>query len=263
MRRNSHRPLNRSPLAITVLCFGGLLGTAMAAQDLPVEGVPIDSMPMDSMPIDSMPVEINAHALDAHPQSRIEGDKALDAALAAALVGAIASQFDMAADEVGIKLDQVAVEPASLRDRNVSGEGRLRIGDDSWIAFRFQALYDTHAASVSYPYLVLDDADAGRPLDPHSHIARTLDSHVDRSLAQEFAQQPVDLVIDRVTSAPAGERYLTVHALGTADFDGEGSTAAQVRALYDRQEGEWVRIDYELGATANWAEVAQPAIASR
>lgn len=241
MRRNRS---NRSPLpVIAALCLGTLPASTVAAQDLPIE--------------------INAHALDSQPQSRIEGDSAMDDAVAAALIGAIAGQFD-APGGVHVKIDEVAVEPASLRDRNVSGEGRLRIGeDDSWIPFRFQALYDTRAARVSYPYLVLGGGDSAEPLTADSRIAQALDRRIDRALAREFAQQPVDMVLDRVTSAPAGERYLTVQASGTADFAGEGRTAARVRALYDRRSGQWLRLDYELGATANWAEPAHPAVAAR
>jgi hypothetical protein len=241
--------MQRSPLAISILCFGGLIGTGMVAQ-ASQEGRAAPAF------------EIHARALDAAPQSRVEGDKAMDGAIAAALIGAISEQFD-AGRQVGVKLDRLAVAPASPRDRGISGTGRLRIGDDgSWIPFRFRALYDTMSASVSYPYLVLGGGGTGDAMAPDSRLAVALDEHVDRKLAREFAQQPVDLSIARITAAPAGGQYLTVQALGTAEFSGEGSTAAQVRALYDRQSGRWLRVEYELGAAAERVS-PRPTVAAR
>lgn len=247
VRRNS---VHRSPLAVAILCFGALLGTGMvaqAAQERPAEPV----------------TEIHARAIDSAPQSRIEGDRAMDDALAAALIGAISEQFE-GGPRVAVQLDRVAVDPASVRDRDVSGEGRLRIGSDGgWIPFRFRALYDTAGAAVSYPYLVLGDDGAADPIATGSWLARALDARVDRQLAREFDHQPVDLSIDRIATLPAGGAYLAVRALGTAAFAGEGRTAARVRALYDRNSGRWLRVDYELGAAAERTEPRLPAVAAR
>lgn len=243
MRRNRHRPLHRFPLPLAALCFGGLLGTAMAAQDAPT-------------------LEVNAQARDGRPQSRVEGGAAMDDAIAAALIGAVSNQFGER--RVGVRLDRLSVEPASLRDRSISGEGRLRIGPGgSWIPFRFDALYDTYQASVSYPYLVIGASSTEQVLSTDSRLARALDRRLDHALAAEFAQQEVDLTLDHVTSAPAGERYLAVRALGTAAFAGEGSTAAQVQALYDRRSGEWLRVGYELGASADRVDSRATAVAVR
>lgn len=247
VRRES---IQRSPLAVAILCFGGLLGTGMVAQAAQERSA-------------NAPAEIHARALDAAPQSRVEGDRAMDEAVAAALIGAVSEQFGDDAP-VAVQLDRLAVDPASLRDRNVSGEGRLRIGDDEgWIPFRFRALYDTAGASVSYPYLVLGDGGAAEPLATDSGLARVLGAHVDRQLAREFTQQPVDLSLDRITAAPAGDHYLAVRAMGTAGFGGEGRTTARVHALYDRDSGRWLRVDYELGAAAGRSAPELPAVATR
>ncbi len=47
---------------------------------------------------------------------------------------------------------------------------------------------------------------------------------------------------------------MRVQARGTADFDAEGLTDARVDALYDRATGEWISLEYELGASANLVE---------
>ncbi|GAB2617031.1 hypothetical protein [Novilysobacter erysipheiresistens] len=198
-------------------------------------------------------LQIQARALDSQPQSRIEADQAMDGAVAAAVIGAISTQFGER--EVAVRLDEVAVQPASVRDRSVNGAGRLRIGDDdSWIPFRFDVLYDTRTASVSYPAITLGDGAAAREIALDSSLARALGRRVDAALHSEFAQQPVQLVVGRATTAEAGTRYLLVEALGTADFADEGVVPAQVQALYDRKTGEWLRVDYELGTTSNWSD---------
>lgn len=244
MRHQSQRPAMLI-LASTLVVAGGLLSSNVVARDSAID----------------TRLEIHARALDSRPQSRIEADQAMDGAVAASVIGAISAQFD--GREVAVRLDEVAVQPASVRDRNVNGAGRLRIGDDdSWIPFRFDVLYDTRTASVSHPAITLGDDTAGHPIAVDSSLARALGQRVDMALDDEFAQQPVQLVVDRVTTAEAGTRYLRVEALGTADFDAEGVVPAQVQALYDRKTGEWLRVDYELGTTSNWSERGV-AVASR
>lgn len=205
-----------------------------------------------------LPTAIQAKSLDTRPESRMEGDDAMDAAVAAAVIGAMVEQFDE--QEVTVTLDQVAVDPASVRDRTVSGEGRLQIGDEGdendWIPFKFSALYDTVATSVSYPRLNIGGAPKGREVAAESKMAVALTDKVDAALHEEFPDQSVALLMEHVTTVPVGNRYLRVNGVGTADFGKEGTTAAQVEALYDRRNGQWLRVDYELGNTANWAETS-------
>ncbi len=240
--RHFKRPVIQ-PLAVAVVVACALLSSAVVAHD-------------------NAPVEIDARALDGQPQSRIEADQAMDGAVAASVIGAIATQFGER--KVTVKLDEVAVQPASVRDRTVNGQGRLRIGrDPAWIPFQFDVLYDTRTASVSYPAITLGGAVAVQEIALDSVMARELGSRVDAALHDEFAQQPVHLVVNRVTTADAGNRYMQVEALGTADFANEGSTPTQVQALYDRETGEWLRVDYELGTTSNWADATDPSVAIR
>ena len=208
------------------------------------------------------PIEIRAQALDTRPQSRFEGDEALDGAVAAAVIGAVGNQFGE--QQVAVKLDQVAVVPASPQDRSVSGEGRLQIGaEPQWIPFRFSALYDTVATSVSYPRLKIGGHLDGREIASDSTIAKELSAQVDAALGAEFQGQGVDLALDRITTHGLGKRYLQVSAQGTADFGAEGTTAAQVEGMYDRRNGHWVRVDYELGGTSNWADSNDEPVAVR
>lgn len=195
---------------------------------------------------------IEAESLDTSPASRVEADQAMDSAIAAALIGAVAGQFDDR--KVEIKLTDVDVTAASLRDRELQGNGEIRIGNDpTWIPFEYQALFDTRDATVSYPYLVIGAGQGSDHVAAGSILARQLNTRAKAELATEFPQQPVNLSLEDIRSSPAGSRYLQVEASGTADFGVEGNTAAQVHGLYDQQAERWVRVSYDLGAPPEWA----------
>ena len=197
------------------------------------------------------PTTIRAQSLESRPASRMEGDEAMDGAVAAAVIGAVSQQFGDT--QVAVKLDTVAVDAASVRDRTVSGDGRLQIGDDvEWIPFQFAALYDTVGTKVSYPQLKIGGSPGTRSIASNSKMARALATKVDAALRVEFQEQPVELVLERVITSDVGTRYLQVKGMGTADFGEEGATAAQVDALFDRTTSQWLRVSYELGTTSNW-----------
>lgn len=233
------------PLGFAVLAASHLVSVGVVAQD-------------------AAPVAVEATALDA-PTARAEGAAAVDDAVAAAVIGAITTHFDDA--QVRVKLDRVSVDPLSLRDRTVSGEGRLRIGDDpAWIPIHFDALYDTYSAQASQPSLVLGtDVSAEAAVAVGPSVAIDLADRMTAALDAEFPDQPVSWSSDQITAVPATARFLKVEAVGTADFDAEGRTRTTVQALYDRESGEWLGLDYELGASANHAAEVDldPAIASR
>jgi hypothetical protein len=197
-----------------------------------------------------------AAALDQTAESRVEGDLAMDDAVAASLVGAITLQFPK--HKVEVKLDKVDVAPLSLRDRAVSGEAHVRIGnDDAWIPLAFNALYDTQDAVVTQPHLVFGSEAPSSMLPEDSAMVRGLSQHVNRALATEFGQQPVEMRIDQASASPAGSRYLHVQAVGQARFDGEGAERANVEALYDRTTGQWLRVSYDLGSVAPRGDLVQ------
>lgn len=194
--------------------------------------------------------DVVGRPLGAAPQSRVEGDQAIDAATAAALIGAISSEFGER--EVQVKLDKVTVTPTSIVQRDITGEGRVLIGrDPEWIPFRFAALYDTVQASADKPTLTLGGTTPGTALALDSPLSRQLAGQVNRRLHAEFAQQPSRFSADSVQLVSVGSHYQRLEATGIARFGSDGSTRAGVQALYDRRTGEWVRVSYELGTTAN------------
>ena len=223
--------------------------------------VAVSAMAAQNVSADT-PTTISAQSLDTRPASRMEGDEAMDSAVAAAVIGAVSQQFGENA--VSVKLDTVAVDAASIRDRTVSGDGRLQIGGDlQWIPFQFSALYDTVGTSVSYPQLNIGGGGELLSIAGNSTIAMALSTRVDAALRSEFQDQPVDLVMERVMTSAVGTRYLQVSATGTADFGAEGTTPAQVQGLYDRGTSQWLRVSYELGTTSNWADRPSTPVASR
>lgn len=189
---------------------------------------------------------VGGKALAAASASRAEGRQAIDDATAAALIGAIATQFGQR--PIAVELGKVDAAPAGLVQRDLSGGGRLRIGTDAdWLPFRFHALYDTDRASVGSPRLTVGTDDPQAELAPRSPIVRQLGRELGRRLRAEFAQQSARIALGTVRSAPAGGHYLQLHASGTARFGGEGQAGADIRALYDTRSGDWLQLDYELG----------------
>jgi hypothetical protein len=212
----------------------------------------------------SPPRTVIGTSLRPAPQSRAEGNQAVADATAAALIGAIAGQF--AERDVAVKLDKVDVEPAGIIQRDITGQGRLRVGSDAeWIPFRFKALYDTEQASVGYPDLTLGGAEPGHAVPVGSALGRALSAQVDHRLHAEFGSQPSQFAADSIQSVPAGASYVRIDAIGTADFGPEGKTSAGIHALYDPRTQQWLRLTYELGGTANRvdSDPAVKAVASR
>ena len=236
----------------TLLATATLLGCALIASAVAAPGPGTERSTLQA---------IVGKSLDLAPQSRMEGNQAIDDATAAALIGAISSQFGERTVEV--KLDKVVVTPAGIIQRDLHGAGRLLIGKDgTWIPFRFTALYDTEQASVGSPDLVLGGDQSGQATLADSTITRKLTAEVDRRLHHEFAQQPAHLALETVHVVPAGNRYLRLQANGTAQFGREGATQAGVQALYDARTGNWLQVTYELGTTSDHPSLGN-AVASR
>jgi hypothetical protein len=222
--------MRRLPLLLILLLGSGMLPAATAQASNPV---PVPTA----------------------PTSAVGGTEAINGAVAGVLITALAEQFG--GRSVSIMLDRVNVQPASIRDRIVNGEGRARIeGDEDWIGFRFSTLYDTTFNSAAYPDITLGGVTSGeRDVPNDTTLVRELDDRVVERLGQEFTGQVVRLQLDRITTVEAGSRYLRINASGIADFGAEGTSPAQIEALYDRRGKAWLRVNYELGPGAGMQEL--------
>lgn len=202
-------------------------------------------------PVQPEHVETSPSRAVGQPESRAEGDEVLQSAVASAVVGALSEQFG--GRRIAVKLDSTETEIASIRDRIVSGEGRVQIGaGEEWIGFRYRTLYDTLESSAAFPQVTLGGGNSmnERVIPNDSKLVRQLDERTTAQLDREFVGQSVHLKIEKVTTHETGKRYLRFEGRGIANFGSEGNTPAQVDALYDRSEKTWLRINYELGPAA-------------
>lgn len=193
----------------------------------------------------------------AKPPMPDKATDAIDGAVAGVLIATLTEQFNGRA--VSLQLDKVEVKPSSIRDRLVTGEGRVRIGDDDEdsIGFRFSTLYDTLMGSAAYPDITLGGITRGeREIPNDTLLVRQLDDQVSERLGREFSSQAVRLQLDRISTVEAGTRYLRINATGIADFGRDGTTPAQIEALYDRRDKAWLRVNYDLGPEVRDSGVA-------
>lgn len=173
------------------------------------------------------------------------GDEALDNAVAAVLVSTLGRQFD--GEAIALRIDSVQLGGTGQRDRVVSGEGRMRLGDDpEWIPFRYRTLYDTTFGNAGDPELTfggIGGADRSVPND--ALLVRQLE---DRVLAELDASQGGGsrLQLDRIATVQAGHRLLRIDASGLADFGLRGDSPIRIGALYDTRTAQWRRVEYEL-----------------
>ena len=181
----------------------------------------------------------------------------LDSVVAASLVGALSEQLGGRA--VKLRLGRVDVQTTSLRDRRVSGQGEVQIGNaEEWIGFRFVTLYDAILESAGYPDLDIGTAgSAGKSVPNDAALIRELDDHVVAKLGEEFGGQRVRLQLDRIATIEAGPRYSRIDATGIADFGPDGTAPVRVEGLYDRIDKAWLRASYTLDEAAD-AEAARP-----
>ncbi|MGJ4802010.1 hypothetical protein ACQYVW_02065 [Luteimonas sp. SDU82] len=186
----------------------------------------------------------------AQPGAATSGNEALDNAVAAVVVAALAEQMNTASIEVSIDSYEVGI--ASLRDRNVSGLGRMRLdGDEEWIGFRYSTVYDTTFSSAGYPRLTIGGVSAGeREVPNDSGLVRELEERVMVELDRQFGGRSTRLQLDDINTVQGGGRLLRINAQGIADFGLDGSTPVRIEALYDRVAGAWQRVNYDLGTAS-------------
>ena len=76
-------------------------------------------------------------------------------------------------------------------------------------------------------------------------LASTLATETHRRLSAEFASQDVQFELGGTRVWQAGDALLRVRAEGTADFGADGHATTTIDAVYDRQAGRWLKLDYQ------------------
>jgi hypothetical protein len=170
--------------------------------------------------------------------------QAIDAATAAALIGALQSRFD--GYNVQLRLGDMRSERVSLRDIALNGEASMRLGkNDAWLPIRFEALCDTTDQTVLSPNIVLG-ATLASAQSAESLPLRGLQAQVDRAMDAEYASNQVDFALaDARVVGDDGVR-LVVHGDGVARFDGEERVAVTLQAMYERNSKLWLDPQYAL-----------------
>jgi hypothetical protein len=178
------------------------------------------------------------------------GDEGLDNAVAAVVVAALSEQLGTPA--IAVQLDSLDVAIASVRDRTVSGVGRLRVGDDpEWIGFRYSTVYDTTFQSAGYPRLTIGGVSAGeREVPNDATLVSQLEERVAVELDRQFGGTSARLQLSDISTVQGGRRLLRISAQGIADFGRNGHTPVRIEALYDQIADAWQRVNYELGVVA-------------
>lgn len=178
----------------------------------------------------------------------IKAQRAIDAATAAALIGALQTRFD--GHPVELKLGDVRSERVSLRDVALNGEASIRFnGAQAWLPIRFQALYDTSAQTVESPNITLGASLAQARSASALPLAR-LQAQLDAAMGGEFLSQDVDFRIGQARIVGDDGGRLVVQADGIARFDDSEQAPVAVRALYDTRSGRWIDAQYDFDVIA-------------
>jgi hypothetical protein len=214
----------RHPAFIVATLTGSLLFGASVAGVLrsPFAGITAGASGLQSPPA--------ANAASAH-------------ASAAALAAAIEDQFP--GHEVDVALGSPMLADAGPSQQEVQALARVRIDGSQPMPVRASALYDRGTRSIAAPSLWFE----GSGEQPVSGAMRSdLAAAATRRLDAEFGGQPLRLALRDAEAVAVGGRYLRLVARGTTDFGDEGRAATTIEALYDPRNGEWLRLDYTLGA---------------
>ncbi len=177
------------------------------------------------------------------------GDDALDNAVAAVVVAALVEQ--LGTPSIAVSLESLNVAITSVRDRRVSGQGRLRMDEQGgWIGFGFSTVYDTTFHSAGYPEITIGGIATGeREVPNDSRLVGQLEERVASELDAQFPDA-ARLQLDDISTVEGGQRLLRINARGIADFGRSGSTPVEIVGLYDRTTDAWQRVNYVLGAAA-------------
>ena len=168
----------------------------------------------------------------------------MDAATAAALIGALETRFS--GREVALRMGDVQGERASLRDIALHGNAQIRLGQDAaWLPISFEALYDTDTQSVLSPSITLEGTGMAAAKTAAIPLPG-LQAQVIEAMASEFASQHVDVSLQQARVIGNDGRRLVVRAQGIARFDGSETAPVTVRALYEQGSERWLDTQYDF-----------------
>ncbi|HWS78234.1 MAG TPA: hypothetical protein VN205_07645 [Thermomonas sp.] len=187
---------------------------------------------------------VAAVASDAGLSEDARAQQAIDAATAAALIGALQSRFD--GYDVELKLGDARSERVSLRDLALQGEASIRLGKSAaWLPIRYEALYDTTEQAVLSPNIVLGATLASAQSAKRLPL-QGLQAQVDRAMDADYLSNQVEFSLaDARVVGDDGVR-LVVQGDGVARFDGDERVAVTLQALYDRKSKRWSDPQYAL-----------------
>ncbi|MBU8977918.1 MULTISPECIES: hypothetical protein [unclassified Lysobacter] len=195
------------------------------------------------------PIATAPAATQALPPARALDRTAMEKAIAGTVVAGLAERFGGRAVEV--KFGDLSVEPLDARQRLIRGEGGLRFpGETGWIGFRFVSRYDDFLGQAGWPELEVGVGGDGRAIPNDSLALRQLEDRMADTLQREMGIASVRMQLDRVETIEMAGHYLGMDARGLADFGRDGSSDVRIRALYDRRDGQWLQMDYQLGPDA-------------
>ncbi len=213
-------------LGLAVLLGIATIGAVAAQGSAPllVEGKSVARAPAPALTVDA------------------QAQQAMDAATAAALIGALQTRFD--GQDVELQLGSVRSERASLRDLALQGEAKIRFARaEAWLPIRFEALYDTTAQVVESPNIVIGARMEGARTAAALPL-KGLQAEVGAAMNQEFASQHVEFALGDARVVGDDGTRLVVQGGGVASFEGEDRVPVTVHALYDRSSGRWMDPQY-------------------
>jgi hypothetical protein len=194
-------------------------------------------------PIATVPAVTRAiPAAPARPMDRT----AMERAIAGSVVAALSERFGGRAVEA--KFGDLLAEPVDASQRLIRGEGGVRFaGETGWIGFRFVSRYDDFLGQAGWPELEIGVGGEGRAIPNDGLALRQLEDRIADTLQRELGMASVRLQLDRVETTEMAGHYLGMEARGLADFGRDGSSDVRIHALYDRRDGQWLQLDYQLG----------------
>ena len=184
-------------------------------------------------------------ALASAPMPRAMDRAALERAIAGTVVAALSERFGGRAIEA--RFDDLQEHSIDGRQRAIRGEGGMRFADEAgWIGFRFSSRYDEFLGQAGWPELEIGVGGDGRLIPNDSVALRQLEDRMAALLQDEVGATTVRMQLDRVDTTEMAGHYLGMEARGLADFGLDGSSEVRIHALYDRRDGAWLQLDYQL-----------------